>query len=528
MILQESSVLLERARSYSQIGIYTIASGMVSCFGTMSMGMALAYSSPAISDLSVHGILDDDQASWFGSLVNIGAIIGGFIGGFTVEIAGRKGCLILTGLPFSLGWLCILCGPALSCMYIGRLLTGIGAGMASLAVCIYIAEISPREVRGTLGSGFQVSATLGMLCVYGMGVGLGWQWIAVICSVPPTLLTSCMVFMPESPRWLLAKHLENDALMNLALLRGMTSEDSKVKQELAEMEITMYAKNRPGLGDLFSTPKYYRPFILTMVIMFLQQAVGINGMVFYVQPLLERSGFYHTGAIVSLAFGLLQLGAVLFSSMLADQVGRRPLLIVSSSVLSGSCFMFGIYYIIVFAHPSTVSTLNWLALVSLILYIAAYSLGWGALTRVITSEIVPYRIRGFTTGVGTALNWSMSFLVTKSFNSLFKDMHGFGLFWIFATVAFWGVVFVHKFVPETRGCSLEDIERYFDNQADLQHTELRQRHKVITKDNADCNKHDTDTTQANGRSHISGCSHISHDETSANTEVIPNGYSNYG
>ena len=183
------------------------------------------YSSPTLKQFKDEGILDtDSKQSWFGSLVTIGAILGGPIAGLLVEKLGRKSTIMSACVPYTLGWLLLVLGGAFphayELFYISRILCGIGAGMISLCVPLYIGEIATKEVRGMLGAGFQLSVTVGVLCVYALGLVLSWRWLAVVGSISSALLLILMLIVPETPTWWLSSGDRAQALSSLLWLRG--------------------------------------------------------------------------------------------------------------------------------------------------------------------------------------------------------------------------------------------------------------------------------------------------------------------
>jgi SP family facilitated glucose transporter-like MFS transporter 8 len=178
-----------------------------------------------LDQLEQEGILNtDSQQSWFGSLVTVGAILGGPMAGVLVGRLGRKSTIMASCVPFSLGWLVILVGGHFPhevwLLYGGRILCGIGTGMVSLCVPLYIGEIATKEVRGMLGAGFQLSVTFGILCVYALGLFLPWRYLAVVGSALSALLICLMNIIPETPQYLMSRGDTQSALESLTWLRG--------------------------------------------------------------------------------------------------------------------------------------------------------------------------------------------------------------------------------------------------------------------------------------------------------------------
>ena len=183
------------------------------------------YSSPTLKQLSDEGILDtESKQSWFGSIVTIGAIVGGPVAGFLVEKLGRKTTILSCCVPYSVGWLLLVIGGyftnAYQVLYLARFICGLGTGMTSLCVPLYIGEIATKEVRGMLGAGFQLSVTVGVLSAYSFGLFLPWRWLAIVGSAFSAALVIAMLFMPETPHWQVGQKNKNEAMASLRWLRG--------------------------------------------------------------------------------------------------------------------------------------------------------------------------------------------------------------------------------------------------------------------------------------------------------------------
>ncbi|XP_077989711.1 solute carrier family 2, facilitated glucose transporter member 8-like isoform X2 [Glandiceps talaboti] len=446
----------------------------VAVLGSLSFGYTLGYTSSANPDMKDKGILDDNTASWFGAVVALGAMIGGPIAGWLVEFGGRKLCVMASALPFVIGWLCIsISHGILSLLMIGRILTGIAAGMCSLAVPVYIAETSTPSLRGFLGACFQVAVTLGILFAYLVGMaGLNYVWLALVGAMIPTLMIILMIFMPETPRYLLSKNKRNDALGALTYLRGSYID---VDEECCEIESNLDQQEDMSMSE-FLRPSLYKPLIVSVMLMIFQQFSGINAVMFYTVDIFHSAGFTD-GHLATVIVGAVQVVFTILAASIMDRAGRRILLIVAGTGMTISSVTFGLYYQLsdssasnstlatLATASSSSSNLNWLSLTSMIVYIISFSLGWGAIPWLVMSEIFPSRARGVASGIATLVNWTCAFIVTLTFVHMSDAMSNQGVFWFFAGVCFLGIVFVFFIVPETKGRSLEEIEAYFEGRS---------------------------------------------------------------
>ncbi|XP_056408757.1 solute carrier family 2, facilitated glucose transporter member 8-like, partial [Hyla sarda] len=352
--------------------------------GPLSFGFVLGFSSPAISDLKntedPRLILDQETASWFGSIVTIGAAAGGILGGWLVDRVGRKLSLMLCAFPYVLGFALIISAQNMWMLLGGRVLSGLASGVTSLVVPVYISETSHSGVRGMLGSCVQLMVVTGIVGAYIAGMVVSWRWLAVVCSVPPVLMVILMCFMPETPRYLINQERRAEAMAALHFLRGP---DVDHEWEYRQIEASG-DQQEDGLKMAdFMAPSIYKPFIIGILLMFFQQATGINAIMFYADMIFEEAKFQNS-SLASVIVGLVQVVFTAVAALIMDRAGRKVLLVISGVVMAISTALFGVYFRISVAHVNNSSgvtspgemadgptdPLAWLALVSMGLFIA--------------------------------------------------------------------------------------------------------------------------------------------------------------
>ena len=436
----------------------------IACLAPLSFGTVLGYSSPTLPELQALGILDtEEKQSWYASVITLGALCGGLIGGFFMEKLGRKGTMIACGVPYVLGWLMIICvGLAKSAVLLlmGRALCGVTMGVVCIVAPTYIAEIATPELRGTLGNLFQVSTTAGVLTPFLLGIVFSWQWLAVACAVIATCMSILVNFIPETPLHLAAKGTEYQTLLALRWLRGTNYDYHEEYHQIVDKQDAQPSGGF-NLREMISNRAIYRPILITLGLMVFQQCSGINNFIFYTKPIFASSGYTGDPAIPEVIIGAVQVGATIISVFVMDIAGRRILLCISGSFMALGCLLLGLFYYL--TDVKSMTGLGWLPLMSLILYIVAFSIGWGPIPWTQMAELVPTRVKAFASGLAVAVNWTFAFVVTKEFLAMQSAFTKQGAFWVFAGINTVSVVFVVLFVPETKGKSLSEIQHYFEN-----------------------------------------------------------------
>nr|QDF45864.1 glucose transporter 8 [Lateolabrax maculatus]QDF45865.1 glucose transporter 8-2 [Lateolabrax maculatus] len=444
-----------------------------SVLGPMSFGFVLGYSSPAIPELTRIADprlrLDDVQASWFGSIVTLGAAAGGLLGGWMVGKIGRKLSLMFCSLPFVFGFTIIIAAQNVWMLYLGRVLTGVASGVTSLVVPLYISEMAHERVRGTLGSCVQLMVVLGIMGVYLAGLFLDWRWLAICSSIPPTLLMVCMCFMPETPRFLLSQGKRREAEEALRFLRGP---DAPVEWECARIEDACEEQCSGFQMSDLKDPGVYKPLVIGIMLMIFQQMTGINAIMFYAETIFEQAHFKDSD-LASVIVGLIQVVFTGVAALIMDRAGRKVLLLISGVAMAISTTAFGVYFYLESQVPHSTTSLSlassevahsnlaWLALASMAVFITGFALGWGPIPWLVMSEIFPVKVRGVASAVCVLTNWSMAFIVTKTFQDMMTLLTSAGTFWLFASMCIVNVIFTIAFIPETKGKTLEQIEASF-------------------------------------------------------------------
>nr|KJB63649.1 hypothetical protein B456_010G009900 [Gossypium raimondii] len=362
-----------------------------------------------------------------------------------------------------------------SFLYMGRLLEGFGVGIISYTVPVYIAEIAPQNLRGSLGSVNQLSVTLGIMLAYLLGLFVEWRILAVLGILPCTILIPGLFFIPESPRWLAKMGMTEDFETSLQVLRGFDADISIEVNEIKGVKRNLTSTTRASMRSVASTTRrttirfadlkerrYWFPLMVGIGLLMLQQLSGINGVLFYSSTIFEAAGVKSSNA-ATFGVGAIQVIATAVTTWLVDKAGRRLLLIVSSFGMTLSLLVVAVSFFlkdVVSSDSSVYSIMGILSVVGVVAMVVTFSLGMGAIPWVIMSEILPINIKGLAGSIATLSNWFFAWVVTMTAN-LLLDWSSGGTFTIYMVVSAFTIVFVTLWVPETKGRTLEEIQWSF-------------------------------------------------------------------
>lgn len=399
--------------------------------------------------------LSDAMTGQMVAMALYGTIAGAVFGGLPAEKLGRKTTLFWVAILYLVSSIGCALAPNVVMLMFFRFVGGLSVGASSVVAPMYIAEISPSEKRGQLTALFQFNIVFGILIAYfsnwliGTNDPSSWRLMLGIVAIPSLLFVVLMLYVPESPRWLVTKKGKTDeALKILNLINPATAAAT-----LETMELHSNSTKETNLAEFFSG-RYRFPILLAFLFAFFNQVSGINAVIYYAPRIFEAAGLATSSALLSsVGIGVVNLIFTMLGLIFIDRFGRRFLMYIGSfgyiiSLSMVSMAFFGLF-------PSGGMTIPFL----LFAFIAAHAIGQGAVIWVFISEIFPNNIRSWGNSLGSSTHWVFAALIAGNFPVLAGWLGQGSIFAFFALMMFFQLLFVWKLMPETKGVSLEDIEK---------------------------------------------------------------------
>ncbi len=452
----------------------------VASLGGVLFGFDTAVISGTFSFVEQYFSLDKIEVGWFASSALVGAIIGAAVAGGLSDKYGRKPILIVAGLLFFISAFGSMIPPSFLMLIGARLIGGFGVGMASVLAPLYISELAPPKIRGRLVALYQLSIVTGILLAYFSNwflLGLSkenqmvfqetgifhkvfiaevWRGMFGSEMIPSGLFILLLFFIPESPRWLIKNSGEQKGYGILARISGETIaklELIEIKQTLEHVQEKIIELLKPGLR---------LALIVGVGLSVFGQFTGVNIIVYYGPSIIESAGFKLDSALqFQVAIGIINLVFTLIALWKIDKWGRRPLLIGGMSAVFISLIIIAIQF------STGLASGIWIVIM-LCVYMASLAISINAVIWVLIGEIFPTRIRGRAMSIATFANWGINFLTAFIFPWYVAKIGMSAGFFTFAAMCLLATIFFYKYVPETKGKSLEEIENHWDEVGETQ------------------------------------------------------------
>lgn len=443
-----------------RIGLISI----VACFGGLLFGYDTGVINGALRPMSQElGLTAVSEGVVTSSLV-FAAAVGAVTCGQICDMIGRRRTILYLALMFFLGTLVVVFAPNVTLLVIGRILLGLAVGGASIVVPVYLSELAPHEIRGSISGRNEVAIVSGQLAAFVVNAIIGnvwghidgiWRVMFAICAIPAVCLFIGMLRMPESPRWLVEHNRRDEALAVLMTIRT----EERARAELGAVEVVAEASTgdqRVGYRKFVFNKWLVRIVLVGMGVAVCQQLTGINSIMYYGQVVLIESGFAANAALIAnIAPGVVAVLGGLFALYMMDRVDRRATFITGLSLtttfhlLIGLCSKF-------MAEDNPLRA--WVILALIVGFVASMQTFLNVAVWVWLAEVFPLPMRGVGIGVSQLFGWGMNGVIALVFPSLVAGVGISGVFFIFAIVGVLALIFIATQVPETRGISLEKME----------------------------------------------------------------------
>jgi sugar porter (SP) family MFS transporter len=514
-------------QKYNKSLVVVIAA--IASTGGLLFGFDTGVISGALPFLERSWNLTTDQQEWIVTALLLGAVAGAMSSGRLTDIFGRKKIIIITSLIFAVGSILAGASPTLGYLAISRVILGIAIGISSFTVPMYIAEISPTKIRGAMVSSFQLMITIGILVSYFSDQAFAneanpysWRWMFYVGVIPAIILFIGMIFLPESPRWLMGNNKREKGIKVLRKVEHPDLVEESIKRIDAEIEKEKQAVT--NWTELFK-PWLRNALIIAVGIMLVQQFVGINTIIYYAPTVFLIAGFEGAKAAITatISVGVINVLSTVVSMAVIDKIGRRKLYFIGLTGMAIALAALGFFFLF---RENLGEGMRFMIVGSVLVYIFFFAISLGPLGWLMISEVFPLKVRGLGMSIGSLSNWLFNALVAFTFLKIAwgftglgigseivrekidpelstdqiqvleqyeissesniedvvnivskddipeEDMAAFeaaydikpnpaGSFFIYSVIAVLGILWGLRFIPETKGVSLEEIEEHW-------------------------------------------------------------------
>ncbi|ORX54566.1 general substrate transporter [Hesseltinella vesiculosa] len=483
---------------------------MTVCIGGFLFGYDTGVISGALTPIQDEFHLGTREKELVVGATTFGAIWGGLFAGLLL--------VWVASVVFVLGAVLIAAAPNYACLLIGRLVVGLGVGIASMIVPVFIGEVAPKDIRGRLTVLNTILCTFGQVFAYLMNIAFanvyeGWRYMFGIAAVPALFQLLVMPFLPESPRHLIIAGNEDMARKVICRIYGDDVPRSFIENEIKTIRDDIMVSKSGSYSD-FKKPEHYRPLIIACILQAAQQLSGFNAAMYYASTILQMAGFRSNSSSTSVAIivTVINFAFTVIAVTIIDRVGRRRLLVITMATMILGLIALGVTFGVqqnfltkqatcsgytsncarcvidtdcgwsisqnicipsasnpgdIFQSPSGCPArpndraIVGVLIASLVVYVASYALGLGYAPWLIQSEIFTTAMRGKATGISTAVNWICNLIISTSFLSMTEAMSTGGTYFFYAALSIVLWVFIYWLVPETMRLSLEEIHQGF-------------------------------------------------------------------
>ncbi len=452
--------------SYKGI-VYLIC--LIGALGGLLFGLDQGFIANAFNSIKAAYDLSTQGAEKYAAILALGGVIGALLSGIFARFLGRKKSLVFAGLIFVLGSIISAFLPPFLVLKACRFFLGFGVGIASFITPLYLSETAPAAIRGSMGSLFQLMITIGIFLIAVTNVYIGTVFVDPHVALPLMFLVIAVfaflmfigsLVLPESPRWLMLKQRKAEAIR---VLQRTFNTQQEIDLEIAEIEQVLTESKGDTLKSILKK-HFVKILIIGVVLQMFQQLVGINVMIYYAPTIFGYAGM--KGLLAMLTVPTVNMLFTFPAIYLVEKWGRKKLLYVGAVIMLVSMMAAGLAFHSIgnAADAALISqTPKTVLLIAVIVYIFGFAFSWGPVAWIVCSEIFPLKGREVGMTITTMVNWTFAGLVMRYALSFMETFGKSSLFYLFSGFCILAIIFVAKFVPETRGVTLEELEEQLKN-----------------------------------------------------------------
>lgn len=443
-----------KGRSNAQITFFVC---FLAALAGLLFGLDIGVIAGALPFITDEFQITSQQQEWVVSSMMFGAAVGAIGSGWLSYHLGRKYSLMVGAVLFVVGSLCSAFAPNVDILLVSRVLLGLAVGIASFTAPLYLSEIAPERIRGSMISMYQLMITIGILGAYlsdtAFSYSGSWRWMLGIITLPALLLFVGVFFLPRSPRWLASRGRNAEAKKVLEMLRDTTEQ---AKAELDEIRESLKIK-QSGWTLFKDNPNFRRAVYLGVLLQVMQQFTGMNVIMYYAPKIFDLAGFANTAQQMwgTVIVGLVNVLATFIAIGLVDRWGRKPTLKLGFLVMALGMGTLGTMMNVGMSTPAA----QYFAILMLLMFIVGFAMSAGPLIWVLCSEIQPLKGRDFGITCSTTVNWIANMIVGATFLTMLNSLGSAQTFWVYAGLNLIFIFITIALIPETKNISLEHIER---------------------------------------------------------------------
>ncbi|KAL0861030.1 hypothetical protein ABMA27_009552 [Loxostege sticticalis] len=432
-------------------------------YGSLCTGMSMGWTSPVLPQLRGPNspLLKEptlQEESWIGSLLVLGGLFGPLITVPLSKYIGRRWLIIGSNIPLLLGWLLAGVASNLETLYAARLFWGCATGMQFATIPIYIGEIAEDKIRGSLSALFLLFINVGFLLAYAIGPFTSYWGLTAAGGILSLFYVPFTWFIPESPFFLVLKGRSEEASEVLQKLRGTSKEAVLPELEGLQAMVAREFKEEPCIKDLWATKGNVKALGICVFLAMLLQLSGIDVLLFYMEELLVKVGSTMSASMGTIIMGVVQVVTSCVTPLVVDRLGRKLLMWTTSLGLTIFLTLIGVYALLDSYYKIDVTSVTFIPLLCLIIYMILFTLGVGPVPWILVAEMFPPKTKCLASGICSFMCWLAGFIWTRFFRDVAASYGIYTAFWILAVCCGIGFVFSATLLPETKGKTFDEIQ----------------------------------------------------------------------